>query len=137
MTIQEIQEEIIEEFAFFDDWMEKYEYIIDLGKNLPLIDAQYKTEAHLIKGCQSQVWLHAANKAAKVSFTADSDAIITKGIIALLIRVLSDQSAKDIAEADLYFIDKIGLKEHLSPTRSNGLVSMVKQMKLYGLALTK
>jgi cysteine desulfuration protein SufE len=137
LTIQEIQEEIIEEFAFFDDWMEKYEYIIDLGKNLPLIDAQYKTEAHLIKGCQSQVWLHAANKAAKVSFTADSDAIITKGIIALLIRVLSDQSAKDIAEADLYFIDKIGLKEHLSPTRSNGLVSMVKQMKLYGLALTK
>ena len=136
MSINEIQDEIIEEFAFFDDWMEKYEYIIDLGKSLPLIDAKYKDAEHLIKGCQSQVWLHANNAGSKIDFTADSDAIITKGIIALLVRVLSGQSAKAIAESDLYFIDKIGLKEHLSPTRSNGLVSMVKQMKLYGVALT-
>ena len=135
MTINEIQEEIIEEFAFFDDWMEKYEYIIDLGKSLPLIDAQYKDATHLIKGCQSQVWLHADNKGDKIDFTADSDAIITKGIIALLVRVLSGQPAEAIANSELYFIDKIGLKEHLSPTRSNGLVSMVKQMKLYGVAL--
>ncbi|MEM1119765.1 MAG: SufE family protein [Bacteroidota bacterium] len=135
MTINEIQEEIIEEFAFFDDWMEKYEYIIDLGKSLPLIDPQFKDETHLIKGCQSQVWLHAENQATRVDFTADSDAIITKGIIALLVRVLSGQPADEIAKADLYFIDKIGLKEHLSPTRSNGLVSMVKQMKMYGVAM--
>lgn len=135
MTINEIQDEIIEEFSFFDDWMERYEYIIDLGKKLPLIDVQYKDKAHLIKGCQSQVWLHADNANSQVNFTADSDAVITKGIIALLIRVLSEQSAAAIAESDLYFIDKIGLKEHLSPTRSNGLVSMVKQMKLYGVAL--
>ena len=135
MTINEIQDEIIEEFAFFDDWMEKYEYIIDLGKSLPLIDAQYKDAEHLIKGCQSQVWLHAANIGDKIDFTADSDAIITKGIIALLVRVLSGQPAKAIAESHLYFVDKIGLKEHLSPTRSNGLVSMVKQMKMYGIAL--
>ena len=135
MTINEIQDEIIEEFAFFDDWMEKYEYIIDLGKSLPLIDAQYKDAAHIIKGCQRQVWLHADNQGDKIDFTADSDAIITKGIIALLVRVLSGQPAKAIAESDLYFVDKIGLKEHLSPTRSNGLVSMVKQMKLYGVAL--
>ena len=134
MTINEIQDEIIDEFAFFDDWMEKYEYIIDLGKSLPLIDVRYKDAEHLIKGCQSQVWLHADNVGNKIDFTADSDAIITKGIIALLVRVLSGQPAKAIAEADLYFINKIGLKEHLSPTRSNGLVSMVKQMKLYGVA---
>ena len=135
MTINKIQDEIIEEFAFFDDWMEKYEYIIDLGKSLPLINSQYKDADHLIKGCQSQVWLHADNNGNQVDFTADSDAIITKGIIALLVRVLSGQPAKAIAGADLYFIEKIGLKEHLSPTRSNGLVSMVKQMKMYGLAL--
>ncbi len=135
MTINEIQDEIIEEFAFFDDWMEKYEYIIDLGKSLPLIDPKYKDEAHLIKGCQSQVWLHAANEGKQVDFTADSDAIITKGIIALLVRVLSGQPAEAVAQSDLYFIDKIGLKEHLSPTRSNGLVSMVKQMKMYGVAM--
>ena len=135
MSINEIQDEIIEEFAFFDDWMEKYEYIIDLGKSLPLIDAQYKDATHLIKGCQSQVWLHADNQGDKIDFTADSDAIITKGIIALLVRVLSGQPAEAIANADLYFINKIGLKEHLSPTRSNGLVSMVQQMKLYGVAL--
>jgi len=136
LTINEIQDEIIEEFAFFDDWMEKYEYIIDLGKSLPLIDTQYKDETHLIKGCQSQVWLHAENDSQKIDFTADSDAIITKGIIALLVRVLSGQPAEAIAKAELYFIDKIGLKEHLSPTRSNGLVSMVKQMKLYGVSAT-
>lgn len=133
--INSIQDEIIDEFAFFGDWMEKYEYIIDLGKSLPLIEEQYKNEEHLIKGCQSQVWLHADEDDGKVSFTADSDAVITKGIIALLVRVLSGQKADEIAQADLYFIDKIGLKEHLSPTRSNGLVSMVKQMKMYGLAI--
>lgn len=137
MTINEIQDEIIEEFSFFDDWMDKYEYIISLGKNLPLIDASYKDEKHLIKGCQSQVWLHAENGENKVIFTADSDAVITKGIIGLLIRVLNQQSPADIASSELYFIDKIGLKEHLSPTRSNGLLSMVKQMKMYGLALSK
>lgn len=136
MSTKAIQEEIIQEFAFFSDWMEKYEYIIDLGKSLPLIDEQYKDEQHLIKGCQSQVWLNAELQDGKVRFTADSDAVITKGIIALLVRVLSEQAPEEVAEADLYFIDKIGLKEHLSPTRSNGLVSMVKQMKLYGLALT-
>ncbi len=135
MTINEIQDEIIDEFSLFSDWMEKYEYIIDLGKHLPLIDEQYKDEEHLIKGCQSQVWLHASLDGDKVAFTADSDAVITKGIIALLIRVLSNQPAEEVAQADLYFIDRIGLKEHLSPTRSNGLVSMVKQMKLYGVAL--
>ncbi|MBR9922598.1 MAG: SufE family protein [Bacteroidetes bacterium] len=136
MTINEIQDEIIEEFGFFEDWMEKYGYIIDLGKNLPLIDAQYKDEEHQIKGCQSQVWLQADMEEDRVRFTADSDAVITKGIIALLIRVFDNQKAADIAHADLYFIDKIGLKEHLSPTRSNGLLSMVKQMKYYGLALS-
>ena len=137
MSIDDIQKEIIEEFSFFGDWMEKYEYIIDLGKQLPLIDDAYKDEEHLIKGCQSQVWLHAEQTADRVQFTADSDAVITKGIIALLVRVLSGQKAEDIAESNLHFIDDIGLKEHLSQTRSNGLVSMVKQMKLYGLALTK
>ena len=134
MDINQIQKEIIDEFAFFEDWMEKYEYIIDLGKNLPLIDPSKKDEDHLIKGCQSQVWLEAKDRDGTIQFTADSDAVITKGIIALLIRVLSGQKAEAIAGTDLYFIDKIGLKEHLSPTRSNGLVSMVKQMKLYALA---
>ncbi|MEM9886132.1 MAG: SufE family protein [Bacteroidota bacterium] len=137
MTINEIQDEIVEEFEFFDDWMDRYEYLISLGKQLPLIAEHYKDEDHLIKGCQSRVWLHAKEENNKVQFTADSDAVITKGIIALLIRVLSNQEAQQLAEADLYFIDKIGLKEHLSPTRSNGLVSMVKQMKLYGLALAQ
>lgn len=135
MTINEIQDEIISEFSFFDDWMDKYEYIIELGKDLPLIDPQYKTEDHLIKGCQSLVWLHAEDDGGIVKFTADSDAIITKGLIALMIRVLSGQHPQEIAASDLYFIDKIGLQEHLSPTRANGLLSMVKQMKLYGLAL--
>ena len=134
-TINEIQEEIVEEFEFFDQWMDKYEYIIDLGKSLPQIDEQYKDDDHIIKGCQSRVWLHATPEAGKINFTADSDAIITKGLIALLVRVLSGQEAGEIATSDLYFIDKIGLKEHLSPNRSNGLVSMVKQMKLYGLAV--
>ncbi len=135
MTINSRQDEIIEEFSFFDDWMEKYEYLISLGKSLPLIDEKYKDESHLIKGCQSRVWLHADVDGNEINFTADSDAIITKGIIALLVRVLSGNNAADIANAELYFIDKIGLKEHLSPTRSNGLLSMVKQMKMYGLAL--
>jgi len=136
MLINEIQDEIIEEFDFFDDWMERYEYIIDLGKKLPLIDEKLKTEERLIKGCQSRVWLHAAQEEGTVAFTADSDAIITKGIIALLVRVLSGQKATDIAKTELYFIDKIGLKEHLSPTRSNGLVSMVNQMKQYGVVFS-
>lgn len=135
MNINDIQDEIIEEFDFFSDWMEKYEYIIDLGKELPLIDPAYKDEEHLIRGCQSQVWLHADEQEGNVQFTADSDAVITKGIIALLIRVLSGHKPEDISAADLYFIDKIGLKEHLSQTRSNGLVNMIKQMKMYGLAL--
>jgi len=135
MAINEIQDEIIDEFSLFSDWMEKYEYIIDLGKQLPLIEEQYKDEEHLIKGCQSRVWLQARTEGSEVVFTADSDAVITKGIIALLIRVLSHQPPEAIAQADLYFIDRIGLKEHLSPTRSNGLASMAKQMKMYGLAL--
>jgi cysteine desulfuration protein SufE len=135
MTIDEIQDEIIEEFALFSDWMERYEYIIELGKSLPRIAEQYKDEDHLIKGCQSQVWLHAEKDDSAVRFTADSDAVITKGIIALLVRVLSGHRPEDIAQAELYFIDRIGLKEHLSPTRSTGLASMVKQMKLYGIAL--
>jgi len=133
--IQEIEKEIVDEFSFFPDWMEKYEHIIDLGKNLPLIDEKFKTEENLIKGCQSRVWLHADLDESKIKFTADSDAVITKGIIALMIRVLNGQEPKNILDADLEFIDEIGLKEHLSPTRSNGLVSMIKQMKLYALAL--
>jgi len=134
MSIKEIQEEIIDEFSMFEDWMERYEYIIELGKDLPLIDDSYKTDDNLIKGCQSKVWLHADIAAEKISFTADSDAILTKGIVALLVRVLSDQSPMDIMSADLFFIDKIGLTEHLSPTRANGLLAMVKQLKLYALA---
>ncbi len=134
-TIKNRENEIIDEFAFFPEWMEKYEHLIDLGKNLPIIDDEFKTDSNLIKGCQSRVWLHADLVDDKVRFTADSDAIITKGIIALMIRVLDNQKPKSIAEADLSFIDEIGLKEHLSPTRSNGLVSMIKQMKLYALAL--
>lgn len=135
MTINEIQNEIIDDFSYFDDWMDKYEYIIDLGKNLPLIDPTQKTDEKLISGCQSRVWLGVDHKDGKVEFTADSDAVITKGIIGLLIQVMSNQPAKDIVDSDLYFIDKIGLKEHLSPTRSNGLLSMVKQMKMYAVAL--
>lgn len=118
----------------FDDWEERYQYMIDLGKSLPLIDEKFKTEDHLIKGCQSRVWVNAELKEDKVLFTADSDAIITKGIIAILIRVFSNQNPKDIIEADTEFIDEIGLKEHLSPTRANGLVSMIKQLKMYAIA---
>lgn len=135
MTIKEIQEEIVDEFAMFDDWMERYEYIIDLGKNLPLIDEAYKTEDNIIKGCQSKVWVYAEKQDDKIVFTADSDAILTKGIIAILIRVFSNQKAEDILNADMSFIDGIGLKEHLSPTRANGLVSMIKKIKMYALAL--
>lgn len=135
MTISEIENEIIEEFSMFDDWMEKYEHIIELGKDLPLIDELNKKEENLIKGCQSRVWLNAEVKNGDISYTADSDAIITKGIIALLVRVLNNQDAKEIVEAKLGFIDEIGLKEHLSPTRSNGLVSMIKQMKVYALLM--
>jgi cysteine desulfuration protein SufE len=134
MSIEEIQNEIIDEFALFDEWMDKYEHIIELGKDLPIIEEQYKTEDNLIKGCQSRVWLHAEMNNSNIVFSADSDAIITKGIIALMIRVFSNHTPKEIAESDLFFIDQIGLKEHLSPTRSNGLVSMVKQIKMYSIA---
>jgi cysteine desulfuration protein SufE len=134
MTIQEIQDEIVDEFSMFEDWMQRYEYIIDLGKSLPLIDEQFKTEDNIIKGCQSKVWVHAEKQGEKVVFTSDSDAILTKGIIAILIRSFSNQKAADILEANTDFIDKIGLKEHLSPTRANGLVSMVKKIKMYALA---
>jgi len=134
VTIKEIQNEIIDEFSMFEDWMQRYEYMIELGKSLPLINDQYKTDDNLIKGCQSKVWVHAEMKDDKVVFTADSDAIITKGIVAILIRTFSNQHPKDIIEADTDFIDEIGLKEHLSPTRANGLVSMIKQLKLYAIA---
>ena len=133
-SIQDIQQDIIDEFDMFEEWMGKYEHIIDLSKSLPLIEEQYKTEDNLIKGCQSRVWLHAQHKDGKVIYTADSDAIMTKGIIALLVRAFSEQKAQDIFEADTDFINQIGLKEQLSPTRANGLVYMVKQMKLYALA---
>jgi len=135
MTINEIQDELVDEFSLFGDWMEKYEYIIQLGKELPLIDPAYKKEENLIKGCQSKVWLHADYKDGKVFFTADSDAIITKGLVGMVVRVLSGHTPEEITQADLYFVDKVGLKEHLSVTRSNGLVSMIKQMKMYALAL--
>ena len=133
-TIKEIQEDLIDEFSMFDDWMQKYEYLIDLGKGLPQIEEKLKIEDNLIKGCQSRVWLDAKHEDGKIIYTADSDAIMTKGIIAILIRVLSNQSANDIANANLTFINEIGLKEQLSPTRANGLVSMIKQMKIYALA---
>ena len=134
MTIQDIQAEIIEEFDFLEDWMERYEHIIALGKSLPLIDEKYKSEENLIKGCQSQVWLFAEKTADRIIFTADSDAILTKGVVALLLRVFSNQTSDTILNTELDFIDKIGLKENLSPTRANGLVSMIKQIKLYALA---
>ena len=134
MRIEEIQEEIVDEFSMFDDWMQRYEYIIELGKSLPLIDEKYKTEENIIKGCQSKVWVHADEKDGNVVFTADSDAILTKGIIAILIRTFSNHSPKEILDANTDFIDEIGLKEHLSPTRANGLVSMIKQIKMYALA---
>ena len=134
MTIKEIQEEIVDEFLMFDDWMERYEYIIELGKSIPLIDKEYKTDDYVIKGCQSKVWLFAEQKNNKIIYTADSDAILTKGIIALLLRVFSNHTPQEILDADTSFIDEIGLKEHLSPTRANGLVSMIKQLKLYAVA---
>ena len=136
MTIKEIQDDIVDEFSMFDDWMQRYEYIIELGKSLPLIEEQYKTEDNVIKGCQSKVWVHAEQDDEKVVFTADSDAILTKGIIAILIRTFSNQKAADILDANTDFIDEIGLKEHLSPTRANGLVSMIKQIKMYALAFS-
>lgn len=132
--IQSIQKEIVEEFSFFEDWMQRYEHMIELGKSLPLIATENKTDANIIKGCQSKVWVHAELEDEKLIFTADSDAIITKGIIALLIRVFSHQPPTAILNADTNFIDEIGLKEHLSPTRANGLLSMIKQMKLYAVA---
>jgi cysteine desulfuration protein SufE len=133
-TIEAAQEEIVEEFSMFEDWMQRYEYMIDLGKSLPLIDPQFKNDDYIIKGCQSKVWVHADLEDDKLVFTADSDAIITKGIIAILIRVFSHQHPDAILNADTSFIDKIGLKEHLSPTRANGLVSMIKQLKMYAIA---
>jgi len=134
MKIEQIQEEIVDEFSMFDDWMQRYEYMIDLGKALPLIDDKYKTDDNIIKGCQSKVWVHAELDEDKLVFTADSDAIITKGIIAILIRTFSNQKPQAIIDANTDFIDEIGLKEHLSPTRANGLVSMIKQLKLYAVA---
>lgn len=134
MTITEVQEDIIGEFSLFDDWMDKYNLLIDLGKDLPVIDARYKTKDFLIEGCQSKVWLHPGYDGEMITFTADSDAIITRGIVALLIKVLSKRSPEEIINSDLYFIDKIGLRQNLSPTRSNGLLSMVRQMKLYAMA---
>ena len=134
MNIQEIQDEIVAEFEMFDDWMQRYEYMIDLGKDLPIIEEQYKTDENIIKGCQSKVWVHAELENDKLIFTADSDAIITKGIIAILIRAFSGQSPQNVIDANTDFIDAIGLKEHLSPTRANGLVSMIKQLKMYAIA---
>ena len=134
MKIKEAQNEIIEEFALFDEWMDKYEHIIELGKDLPIIDDKNKVTENLIKGCQSKVWLYSELDSDRVKFTADSDAILTKGIVALLLRVFSEQKPADILTAETTFIDKIGLKEHLSPTRANGLVSMVKQIKMYAIA---
>ena len=134
MTINEIQDEIIEEFSGFEDWMDKYQLLIDLGNEQTPLDEKYKTESNLIDGCQSRVWLQCDYTDGKLHFTAESDALIVKGIIALLIRVLTDHTPQEIIDADLYFIDRIGLKEHLSPTRSNGLLAMMKQMKMYALA---
>lgn len=134
MCIETTENEIVEEFEMFEDWIQKYEYLIDLGKSLPLIDDKYKTEDNLIKGCQSQVWMHSELNDGKVVYTADSDAIITKGMVALMIRVLSNHSPEEIINSRLDFVEKIGLTKHLSPTRSNGLVSMIKQMKLDAVA---
>ena len=134
MTVNQIQDEIVDEFSDIEDWMDRYAYIIDLGNALPAIDEKYKTPAHIIEGCQSRVWLNAEMVGDKVVYTADSDAIIVKGIISLLIKVLSEHTPDEILNAELYFIDNIGLSEHLSPTRSNGLVAMVKQIRMYALA---
>lgn len=134
MELNDIQDNIINEFSAFDDWMDKYNYLIDLGKEVPVIDPKYKTRDFLIEGCQSKVWLYPEFDGKVINFTADSDAIITRGIVSLLIKVLSGRAPREIIDADLYFIDKIGLRQNLSPTRSNGLLSMVKQMKLYAMA---
>ena len=134
MTINEIQDSITDEFSLFDDWMDKYNLLIDLGKDLPVIDPKFKVKDFLIEGCQSKVWLYPSFNGGIISFTADSDAIITRGIVALLIKVLSNRTPEEILSADLYFIDRIGLRQNLSPTRSNGLLSMVRQMKLYAMA---
>lgn len=134
MTINETQDQIIEEFSVFDDWMDKYALLIDLGNTLPALDDKYKTESNLIEGCQSRVWLHARFEDGNIVFEGESDAVIVKGIVSLLIHVISGHTPQEILDADLYFIDRIGLKEHLSPTRSNGLVAMVKQMRMYALA---
>ncbi|MDD5506822.1 MAG: SufE family protein [Bacteroidales bacterium] len=134
MSIQEIENQIVSEFEQFEDWLDRYNYLIEMGRTLPMIDPKYKTDSYLISGCQSRVWLYAHHEDNKLYFTADSDAVITKGIISLLIRVLNGQSTEDIIQAPLGFVDEIGLKEHLSPTRANGLVSMIKQIKLYALA---
>ena len=134
MTIKEIQEEIIDEFYMFDDWMDRYEYIIELGKSLPIINDQFKLDENLIKGCQSKVWLYSELENETIKYSADSDAILTKGIVAILLRVYSGQKPRDILTAETSFIDQIGLKEHLSPTRANGLVSMIKQIKIYAIA---
>ncbi len=137
MTINEIQDGIIEDFSVFEDWMDKYAYLIELGGELPAFDEAHRTDSNLIKGCQSKVWFNAEFVDGKIVFTADSDAIITKGIASLLIKVMSNQTPEDILNSDLYFIEKIGLTQHLSPTRSNGLLSMVKQIKIYALAYSK
>lgn len=135
--INKIQDEVIEEFSLFDDWMGKYEHIIEIGKELSEMDERYKTDDNFVRGCQARVWLHAFMDGDKLKFLADSDALITKGLVALMVRVLSGNKPEKIAKADLYFVDKIGLREHLSPTRSNGLVAMIKQMKLYGVAFAQ
>ena len=134
MTINELQDNVIEEFSVFDDWMDKYALLIDLGNSLPPLDEKYKTESNLIEGCQSRVWFQADYVDGKINFQGESDAVIVKGIVSLLIQILSGHTPQEILDADLYFIDKVGLKEHLSPTRSNGLVAMVKQMRLYAMA---
>ncbi len=134
MTINELQDNVIEEFSAFDDWMDKYALLIDLGNSLPPLEDKYKTESNLIEGCQSRVWLQADYEDGKIIFKGESDAVIVKGIVSLLIGILSDHTPQEILDTDLYFIEKIGLKEHLSPTRSNGLVAMVKQMRMYALA---
>lgn len=134
MTLTEVQDQIIDEFSVFDEWLDKYDYLIDLSKELPVIDEKHRTDQYVIKGCQSRVWVDAHMADSKIYFSADSDAIITKGIIALLIRVLNGRTPQEILDCDLYFIDRIGLRENLSPTRANGLLAMIKQMKLYALA---
>lgn len=134
MTINQVQDQIVDDFSVFDDWMDRYQQLIEMGKDLKPIDEKKRTDQHLIKGCQSKVWVDAELNNGTITFSADSDAIITKGIVALLIQVLNNRTPQEIIDADLYFIDKIGLKENLSPTRSNGLVAMIKQMKLYALA---